>query len=295
VTADAHEQSEAVGPPIDLHFRPQSQSAALPVETFRRRELLGRLPDAHFRRRQRAHFHQLVVCVEGAGHHVVDFERFALSPGAVLRIRPGQNQQFDLDGDPECLVVVWPPESDPVEPWREPWFPGSSESVWTELSLEQLARVRTLVGELATEQVAFDGTRRQIELMKSLLRAVLLLIEGVDGRVGRAAEVMPQPYLDLRAALERELYARPSVASLASALGYSTRTLDRACGAVSGQTARQVIDERMALELRRRLADETVSLADVRRSFGFDDTSNFTKFVRRHLGRSPADVRTAPL
>ena len=60
---------------------------------------------------------------------------------------------------------------------------------------------------------------------------------------------------------------------------------------VSGQTAKQVIDERVALEIRRYLADSSRSIAEVRAELGYDDSSNFSKFVRRHLGQTPADFR----
>lgn len=278
--------------PIDIYFRPQSRSASLPVETFRRSEMLARMPAEHFQQRQRAHFHQLVVCIGGSGRHRVDFESHDLQPGTALRIRPGQNQQFDLDGDSECLVVVWPAESQPDEAWHEPWFPGGASAPTRQLNPDTLSRVETWVDELATEQANFTGSRQQVTFMRTVLRGVLLLVERSEGDIG-VRSALPEPYVDLRAALEADLFARPTVAALARRIGYSTRTLDRACAAVSGQTARQVVDERLALELRRQLADHAAPLADVRRAFGFDDTSNFTKFVRRQLGSSPAEIRAA--
>ncbi len=94
-----------------------------------------------------------------------------------------------------------------------------------------------------------------------------------------------------RKVLESRLFERLSVSDLAAEIGYSTRTLDRACESVLGQTAKEVLDERISLELRRLLADTQQPIAAVRDQFRFDDSSNFTKFVRRHLGESPADFR----
>lgn len=44
-------------------------------------------------------------------------------------------------------------------------------------------------------------------------------------------------------------YQRPNMIELAQELGYSSRTIDRACRQVTGRTAKQVLDERVAFEV----------------------------------------------
>ncbi|NNE94954.1 MAG: helix-turn-helix domain-containing protein [Acidimicrobiales bacterium] len=126
--------------------------------------------------------------------------------------------------------------------------------------------------------------------MRTILRVLLLLIDGESDDDG-SRTVLPAAYVELRELLERELYERPSVQALARQLGYSSRTLDRACKSVAGRTARQVVDDRVRLELRRLLADESIPIGQVGRSFGFDEATNFTKFVRRVVGLSPGEFR----
>lgn len=123
-----------------------------------------------------------------------------------------------------------------------------------------------------------------------MLKLVLTLVDEHTGPTDELA-VIPQAYIDLRKVLEQQLFSRPSVGELGASLGYSTRTLDRACETVTGQTAKQVVDERITLELRRLLADTSRPIAEVRDAFGLADPSNFTKFVRRHLGQTPGDFR----
>lgn len=83
----------------------------------------------------------------------------------------------------------------------------------------------------------------------------------------------------------------PSVTELAHDLGYSTRTLDRACRQATGRTARQVLDERVGLEIRRLLTHTDRPVSQIAGDLGFDDSSNFSKFVRRQLGALPTQVR----
>ena len=117
-----------------------------------------------------------------------------------------------------------------------------------------------------------------------------VLLQALE-RVGQPRQSAPGL---LRQLLEERLTSHPSVVSLAAELGYSTRTLDRACQAAAGRTAKQLLDERISLEVRRLLTHTTRPISQIGAELGFDDPSNFSKFVRRQLGSSPRDVRQRP-
>lgn len=123
------------------------------------------------------------------------------------------------------------------------------------------------------------------------MHAFLLRLNAALPATDGGSSQLPQPYIDLRMAIEAELFDRPTVSQLASRIGYSTRTLDRACDFAVGKTAKQVLDERIALEVRRLLIHTERSVASVGTDFGFTDASNFSKFVRRQLGKLPSEVR----
>lgn len=277
--------------PLELGFAPQLHHPAVPVEVIDWSELMARMPDPFVPRRQRARFNQLIICTEGKGGHLVDFSPVALEAGSMTRLRPGQVQQFEAPATFEAHMVIWPVESEPPDPGAAPWFPGSTTPSSWQLTPAQLDRILGWVDELRHQQQAFDGSTRRAELMCAILGVLLLALDVELSGDPSTTTGLPQAYLDLREQLERDLTERPSAATLARRIGYSTRTLDRACQAVSGQTARQIIDERIALEIRRHLADTTRTIAEVRIELGFDDSSNFARFVGRHLGQSPADFR----
>ena len=275
---------------MEVSFRPQGRHPGLPVEVFDRDELVERIPGPHRGRRQRADFHLLFVCVGGSGSHNVDFVEYPLTPGTALRIRAGQTHEYVDLGELSLFTVIWRVEHHVEQSGRPPWFPGGPDPTWFELSPQLLERVKTWVGELRAEQDRFDGSPRRIDLMRLILRGLLFLLdEESHGEPGQSG--LPAAYVELRELLEQQLYERPSVQRLAGELGYSSRTLDRACQEVSNQTARQVVDERIRLELRRLLADESIPIGQIRRLFGFDEATNFTKFVRRVVGQSPGEFR----
>lgn len=89
--------------------------------------------------------------------------------------------------------------------------------------------------------------------MQALLCALLMRLSIAVPTASATGSRLPPAYLDFRQIIEEQLYDRPTVVGLARELGYSTRTLDRACHEVVGRTARDVLDERIALEARRLL------------------------------------------
>ena len=71
------------------------------------------------------------------------------------------------------------------------------------------------------------------------------------------------------------------------------RTLTRASLAVTGRTAKQVVDDRVALEARRLLACTPLSVAEIGRRLGFPEPTNFGRFFHREVGESPGAFRAA--
>ena len=277
--------------PIEIDFDPPRRRRGIPVEVVDRSGLLARITARELESRQRASFHQLVLCTAGRGSHVVDFEPVELSAGTLLHIHPGQVQRFVPDPVFEAHIVVWPTESHRADPEAPAWYPGSDEPTRWQLEGDLLARTLGWVEELRREQDRFDGSPRRIELMRALLSALLLRVVIEVPDAPRSVSQLSQPYLALRAIIEERLYQRPRVADLAREIGYSARTLDRACQQVSGQTAKQVLDERIALEVRRLLTHTSQPISRIAADLEFHDPSNFSKFVKRHLGDLPGRIR----
>ena len=70
------------------------------------------------------------------------------------------------------------------------------------------------------------------------------------------------------------------------------RTLTRHCMEWTGKPAKQLIDERVALEARRPPSRTGEGrLAELARQLGFADATQFGKFFRRLTGETPARFR----
>ncbi len=285
-------RQHSLEPPVPVDFEPNTRHAHLPYEVLDRSSVLAKKSASDYHLRQRPDFNQLVVCTEGSGTHIVDFELVNLRRGTLLRIHPGQVQSFVPQQPFDATMLIWPigTESDGLDP--TPWHPGSNAATSWNLDEVLLARTSAWLEELREEQAKFNGSPASSELLRTLMRAFLLRLTSELPPSDPSPSHLPQPYIDLRHAIERDLYSRPSISTLAARMGYSTRTLDRACDFAVGKTAKQVLDGRIALEVRRLLTHTNRSVASIGLEFGFTDASNFSKFVKRHLGQLPTALRS---
>jgi AraC-like DNA-binding protein len=69
------------------------------------------------------------------------------------------------------------------------------------------------------------------------------------------------------------------------------RTLTRASLLATGRTAKQLLDDRVALEAKRLLAESDLPVAEIGVRLGFGEATNFGRFFARTVGCSPGRFR----
>lgn len=97
----------------------------------------------------------------------------------------------------------------------------------------------------------------------------------------------------LRTLVDQRYRQQPTLAALAAEIGITPTQLNRACHQVLGHHALAVLHERLLREAQRELAYTTLSLKRIALDLGFCDAGYFTRFVQRHVGRTPSDWRRA--
>ncbi|WP_051941192.1 helix-turn-helix transcriptional regulator [Phaeacidiphilus oryzae] len=247
----------------------------------------------------RAAFPQLLLVREGELRLTVDFAEQRLRPGEWLWIRPGQVHQFEAGlGASAGTVVIWMPgfiDSPAIAALRaappydqRPLRPEGRQRAAVELAL------RHLTDEF--DDLASLPLPVHIEVLRSLLSALVLrLAHGGEGLPtdATAADGGYATFVRFHQAVERDFARTRRVEDYARALGYSVRTLTRACLAATGHPAKEYIDARVVLEAKRQLVHTSTPVLAIAADLGFRDASDFTKFFRRRDpdGRTPAEFR----
>ena len=247
----------------------------------------------------RLSYHLLALTTAGHGAVEVDFRPGPCRPGTLLWIRPGQALRFGPQTGLDAAIISWERDllpadqlagvgvDDPAGPAR--WqLAGEDEdamiSEFTQLAVDCDRHAQPHPG---TAAVAAALLRHQLAVL--LLRIALL----TDDAATRAGSAEVRTFARFRRALEEEHAHSRRVEDYAAQLDCSVRTLTRASLAVTGRTAKQVVDDRVALEARRLLACTPLSVAEVGRRLGFPEPTNFGRFFHREVGQSPGAFRAA--
>lgn len=91
--------------------------------------------------------------------------------------------------------------------------------------------------------------------------------------------------------VEQHLLEHWSVAKYAARLGLTTQGLNRLARAVCGQSALEVVHERLTREACRRLTYTAAPVGNLSVELGFEDAAYFSRFFKKHTGMTPVRFR----
>ncbi|TQF04566.1 helix-turn-helix domain-containing protein [Kitasatospora acidiphila] len=286
---------------IDIAYdNPDRLPSGLEVLTFS--TLKSRLRSSVARRPSRLDFHQVMLVRGGKGTAMVDFVAHPCTPGTLLHLRPGQVQRLPSDpsgrpADLDAVLLLFTADFPPPLPATREVLDGFGPVAWQLAPTEFDAFDRAAM-ELAEEYRALrDDQLSELTgaLMRQLLGALLIRLArlAVHGEHPATRPPGADIHLAFRRELERSFATTRSVEDYAARLGYSPRTLTRACLAATGRSAKQLADARVALQAQRLLAHTELPVAAIGRALGFTEATNFGKFFARETGRTPGEFRRA--
>ena len=252
--------------------------------------------------RHRVPVHLLALVTAGRASFTVDFETYPCRPGGLLWVRPGQFVGFPPPGIDATLVLFEPhfpyeasqrardrARTDPGTPGTY-WQPGGedSEAIVDGVSQLEIDYARILAGG---GDIPMEVLRHQLAAL--LLRLSRLEPEGGPGQAAADSEILAR-------FRHRSTSGSPPPGrsrSTRKLLGCSVRTLTRASLAATGRTAKQLVDDRVALEAKRLLAESDLPGGRSRRTAGLHRADQFRPLLRpdrRLLARRvPAESRRA--
>ena len=289
----------------ETHFDNQ-RLARLGVEVMTLDTLRARVAPARLAAPERVDFWVLLWLTRGLGAHTVDFQTHRVQAGSVVLVRPGQVQQWHLQGPQLAqgqaktalqglMVLVAPAAWVPVA--REPLLAAGLDDLPDVLTVPgpQRAEIQAQFLALSDEFARADLSELGMAIVQTLLTTLLLRLRRLASQADQVVPLRDRQQADvvrlLQRALNQRLRDRPTVQSLSAMLGYSVSTLNRACLALRGCPAKALIDRRIALEAQRLLVHGNQPSGQVGLQLGFSEPTNFLKFFRRLVGCTPEAFR----
>lgn len=281
----------------EIHFD-NPRLARVGVDALTLEELRQRVSAPMLAAPQRVEFHMLLLVQAGRSRHMIDFIEYPLTPGSVLLVRPAQVQQWHMQGSLQGQLILISAEALTPAGDRSDGDNGLlALDQWPAVSAPTsgvFAEALADSGRLRADIDRFEGTRVEAAIIRhEALTLLLRLARELRGGINTAETTREGEIYRLFAReLEANFMRRPSVLEFARRVGFSESTLSRACVATVGRTAKDVIDQRIALEAKRLLVHSKASIVEIGHQLGFSEPTNFVKFFKRIAVVTPVTFRT---
>ncbi len=252
--------------------------------------------DPPFDQPHRVTFFNILFITKGTGHHMIDFQSYPYRENNLLFISKGQLQAFEMQPDTRGYLLLFTEAcllrhlSHLDEQYLHKLY--NSHLFEPLLSLENNAQIHALFNEMYEEFHSQDVFARD-EILQLLLRILLLKIERLRQPI--APTIKNNEWIRIFVSFKNQVASNyqqtRNAADYASQLGISYKYLNTICKAITGKTAKQLVDEHVVLEAKRFLVVSDVSVKELAFQMGFDEPTNFVKFFKKRAMKSPALFR----
>ncbi len=254
--------------------------------------LMSTLPYPH-----RHDFYHVVWIEQGTGHHIIDSVKYDVRPRALFFMSPGQVHDFSLSDDTRGCTLSFSAEFFALQLQNKnvlneiPIYDLEHSIQALYLDDEQAQAIRPTIEGIESEyrEVAYgaqDVIRSYLRIL--LVRASRLAQPSASSDGSRRSQVLARRF---KALLEEHFGSIQDAGEYARRLRVTERALSDATRRALGNTAAQVIRDRVMLEAKRLLAHAENSVAAVAEQLSFEDPAYFSRAFKKHTGRSPVEFR----
>lgn len=229
-------------------------------------------------------FYEIIWFQKGSGTHYVDFNQYAIAPGTIFFISPGQIHSFDTKHDQEGYVLKVCAEL----------FDDFVGLSCVTVQDKDSAALEMLVAAIQEELKKEDSLGHR-EALHSLVKLFVIMVrrsyEGMNPSAPNPHKVSYKAFLNFRKLIEENYCRLHTVKDYASLLNVSSKTLTLYVNECSKYSPLELINNRIILEAKRLLRYSVLSVKEIAFRLGFEDPSYFAKFFKRLVKQSPADYR----
>ena len=241
----------------------------------------------------RLDFYQIVYITEGEGVHVVDFQRVKFSKGSLIPVAKDQVQKFDTNQGIKGYVLVFTSDFLIREKinYRYLYDFTMFNSQMSPLVLTEDGELSELFTMLSKAYFNNDEFEQE-ELLRNYLKLILIKLE----RKKRANSEIEcnaslSLYMKFKELLDKNVSYKTKVSDICEQLGVNSKKLNTALKLCSQKTAKELLDERVILEIKRLLSYSDSSIKEIAYKIGFEDATNMTKYFKKHCGVLPIKFR----
>lgn len=265
--------------------------AKLHIEPIQSRSQLHRWEiDAHTHHA----LHQVLWVASGPAEIALDGDRQHCAGPVAVIIPPGVVHRFRFTADTGGQVLTFNPAA--VIEGDVPATGDALRNLFAAPRIlrfdpdsEQASRIGTLMEDLAAEFASPDAVDSPVPVWLARSAIWRLARHGAQQEAGHGRR--HALFTRFTVLVENHHKDHWPIARYAGELGLTPERLNRLTRAETGQSAMELVQERLTREACRRLTYIAAPIATLAFELGFDDPGYFCRFFKRRTGQNPRDYR----
>jgi len=246
----------------------------------------------------RINHYNILVITTGLGFHYIDFVKHDFTRGSILFVATEQVQAFDFKPGNDGYLISFTENflTDTIkrtEPLSSTWlYNYHLQSPKIQVKAVEQDHFFGITEKMYQEYHTKDAFAKD-EIIQSLLNLLLLRSE----RIKRTEFSDPYKinysnlFFKYKNLCEEKYAETRNVKQYAEELNISYKHLNNICKQCINKTAKQFIDDYIILESKRYLLSTNRHIKEISETTGFDESTNFVKYFKKHTNLSPEKFR----
>jgi hypothetical protein len=281
----------------DIKFKhPVSNSSGIEIveidELYHRRLKMDHDPNAP----HRVHFSLMIYIEQGEGVHFIDFSQYPYSKGSFIFISKNQIHAFSLNEKIKGKLIIFTDSfieniqtNMNMPAFSLKHFHIAYSSVFTP-STALASSCVSLLSTIQQEVLHEDNNTLIIMLLFSSL-FLMLERERPHSYTKTLTKSQVKQFNLFSALLDQGLTGKREASYYSNQLHITYKTLNNLSKLATNRTAKQLIDAYTIIEVKRRLILEDKQVQEIACDFGFEETSNFVKYFKKHTLVTPSQFK----
>ncbi len=247
----------------------------------------------------RVEFYIILFIEEGSTKHTIDFLDYPCKKGTLLTIRKDQIHRFHPSQSIKGKLLLFTDEF--LVSYLEQTENQKSILIFNELisnpNIQLSDSEFTLINEIIN-RMKDEYFNQKDEFALSIIRSELHIlishlfrIKSKNKHINTERKYLKE-FVNLQELIEQHAFETTKVKEYAHMMGRSEKTLNTITKNIIHKTAKEFIDQICIKQIKRLLINTNYSIKEIAIHAGFEETSNFYKYFKRHTKLTPEKFRS---
>lgn len=238
-------------------------------------------------------FNLLVVFTHGKARHLIDFEWHEVGENTVLHLSKGQINAFEFTTSIAGFII---PFTDDYLSYQMSMLPKTkliglfnSQVFSPMIEISEISEIANYTRLLHKEFHVENAAVTKQSICNALFAIIFSKLEALKqvalDHLDSSRHL--EEFLEFRSLLATQYTESRNADFYADQMHISYKHLNNICKNMVDLTAKQVIDQFVVLEAKRKLINSTVRSTQLAYLLGFEEATNFVKYFKKHTGLTP--------